>query len=209
MAGGYPSPDGLGRLIEANVIVRDMSNLHAKAYIADEFGLLGSANLTGAGMALITQKNAELSTVLSPQAVLSARSLCRCGGIHLIVVDDALSVAEAQAAEMPSSPAASVDRPQTSPALEVERLLAEARATEGALWIKAQSDAPRPDQWRKPYWFSNPGPGKPSLEAGDLALIYAKGIHGCYAVVEITDTATFDPDYVTENSGGDPEIGKR
>ncbi|EON32876.1 hypothetical protein GTC6_10966 [Gordonia terrae C-6] len=210
IANGYLSTSGLRELLAAGVTVRHLPNLHAKAQIVDTFGIVGSANLTNAGLALGAGRNAELSVLLAPHQVSATRATLALWWDESENVDEsALKWAESLAAALPSSEIPPRSSPVRSLELEVEQLLADARDSKRALWIKAQYGAPYPDLWRGPHWFSNPGPGKPSLTAGDLVLIYAKEIHGCYAVVEITNDAVYDPDFVSKNSGGNRDIGMR
>ncbi|MGW6035043.1 phospholipase D-like domain-containing protein [Gordonia terrae] len=210
IANGYLSTSGLRELIAAGITVRHLPNLHAKAQIVDTFGIVGSANLTNAGLALGAGRNAEASVVLAPHQVSATRAMLALWWDDSEIVDEsALERAESLAAALPSARKPSRSSPARTLELDVEHLLADARDADRSLWIKAQSGAPYPDRWRVPHWFSNPGPGKPSLKAGDLVLIYAKNIHGCYAVVEITDDAVHDPDFVSRNSGGNRDIGMR
>lgn len=67
VAGGYLSTDGLRLLLEAGVEVRNAPRLHAKVYLVDrEFGIVGSANLTGSGLGGSPNANLELSHRLDP-----------------------------------------------------------------------------------------------------------------------------------------------
>lgn len=43
---------------------------------------------------------------------------------------------------------------------------------------------------------------RPGFKPGDLVLIYAQATHACYAVVEVTDDPTFDPEFVNEHRDG-------
>ncbi|MED5803359.1 phospholipase D-like domain-containing protein [Gordonia sp. Z-3] len=212
IAGGFLSTSGLRELLHTGVTVRSVPRLHAKSYLVDlRFGLVGSANLTFAGLGLGTNSNAELSIVLDKSQVATARSeLARWWDSSDAVDEAAISNAEATAAALPIATPVQID-PTVPDALtlQTEHLLAEARDPNRGLWIKAQYGTAHPDQWREPYWFSSPDKGRPSFKPGDLVLIYAKEAHGCYAIVEITESAVLDPGFVTKNSGGEDWIGKR
>ncbi|MBM7331745.1 hypothetical protein JS562_54275, partial [Agrobacterium sp. S2] len=60
VANGFLSTAGLSVLLNAGVMVRSSTRLHAKAYLADDRGLVGSANLTRTGLGLVEPANLEL-----------------------------------------------------------------------------------------------------------------------------------------------------
>uniref|UniRef100_UPI003D933BAB phospholipase D-like domain-containing protein n=1 Tax=Gordonia sp. B7-2 TaxID=3420932 RepID=UPI003D933BAB len=212
IAGGYLSTQGLRELLDANVRIRNHVRLHAKAQlIDDDFGLIGSANLTSAGLGLAGTGNAELSLTLRVHEIAEARSyLNQWWELSANVDEAAIRDADRDAARLPiPSPLSSTEPQPDTLSLSAERLLADARDPSRALWIKAQYGDPNPNAWQSAHFFSSPKHRRPSIKRGDLVLIYAKNAHGCYAVVEVTDSATNDPDYVTNHSNGEEWVGER
>src|SRR5699024_979487 len=64
-ANHYLSTAGLHRLLEAGVMIQDCPQLHAMAYVVGtSFAMIGSANLTGAGLGSAQVSNLELSVTL-------------------------------------------------------------------------------------------------------------------------------------------------
>lgn len=210
LAGGYLSAAGLRSLLRADVSVRTHPRLHAKVYLADDFGLAGSANLTSSGLGLTARHNAELSvSLIAPEIIEAGRIYDEWWSSATEVDEAALLRAEELASALPATPkSATVDAQETTDAA-VERILTDARDPSRTLWIKAQNGAPSLEQWRHPHWFSSPARGRPRFAPGDLVLIFAKEARGAYAVLEVAGSASFDPDFVTVNSNGESWIGER
>ncbi|MFI5502334.1 phospholipase D-like domain-containing protein [Nocardia asteroides] len=210
-ANGYLPIEGLQRLLDVGVQIGHHPRLHAKAYIVDDdFALVGSANLTGTGLGTHTTSNAELSVLLQGEAIEETRRILASWWTGDLVDPHRLARLATEAANLPKAAkyVPTNGRESAPTARDVEQLLADARDPGRALWVKAQHHDPHLDGWRGAGWFSSSKRGKPGFRQGDLVLIYSKDAHGCYAVVEITDEPTFDPDYVAARSEV-PDAGER
>lgn len=210
IAGGYLSVAGLKSMLRAGVSVRTHPRLHAKVYLADDFGFVGSANLTSSGLGLTPHHNAELCISLAASDTAEAGQVFdEWWSVASEVDEAALLRAEELASALPATPKSATAKPQETTDATVERILTDARDPSRTLWLKAQNGAPSLDQWRDPHWFSSPAKGRPRFAPGDLVLLFAKEARGAYAVLEIASSASFDPDFVTENSNGESWIGER
>lgn len=192
---GHLNVPGLRELLGAGVTLEHVNRLHAKAFLAgDEFGLIGSANLTERGLGSGHHPNVELGVRLAAEEVAAARSIISrwpCTPLTLADLDEL----EEEAKHLAKPPRTRHARNEVdSP--NVDRLLAD--ASDGrTLWMKAEYGRRDPRRYRGEAWFASPGPTRrPSFKPGDLALIYAQSIHACYAVVEITDEAILNPGFL-------------
>lgn len=205
-AGGYLAQPGLRALLDAGVEVRDLRRLHAKTYLVDEeFGLIGSANLTDTGLGGGARPNAELSAHLDKQGVAKARAVVEAWWQEAEPIDT--ERLDAFAAEVDALPRMPRTRPTpTAPAnLEdgaIEQLLSDTRDPGRKLWVKAQTLHDELAPWRAPHWFSNHGGrGRPRIETGDLVAIYSTPHHGIIAIVEVTSDSREDPSFVRRQRG--------
>ena len=195
------STQDLTDLLEVGVQVSDVAALHAKAFVADDLlGVVGSANLTGPGLGSAGRPNVELSVRLDPDQVPGLRTLVhdwmRAG--RTVTAQDVRRVEE-QARLLPrpvGGPLGDLE-PSTPPAEGLPAI-----PPDVTLWVKAQYGAPNWQQWRTPHWFSSRNDRRPGFRPGDLVLIYAQDQHTCYAVVEVTDEPTFDPEFVDAQRDG-------
>lgn len=211
-AGGYLSTDGLRALMDAGVVLRHARRLHAKVYLADEnFGMAGSANLTGPGLGASANPNLELSLRLRPEDSLAAwTQVDEWWNTSTAVSRQDLDDLDRRARALPRAIAV-----QLSPELDgadedasqLANLVGDAR--ERNLWVKAQYGQPNYDQWRSEFWFSSAAHRRPSFAPGDLVLIYAKDAHACYAIVEVVDEPRNDPRYIVERGGRSEEEANR
>ncbi len=201
IANGYLSPVGLRRLIDARVAVRSHPSLHAKVFLAGDGGLVGSGNLTQAGLGTSGQPNLEMSVALTPDQARAARDAFDGWWDSATVVNEAaLRDAEARAREVPAvvvppsrpSPPGGDDLPQVA-----AELLAEARHVN--LWAKAVYGDEEADWEGDDLWIASSKRGKPTFAPGDLVLIYAKDLQVCDAIVEITAEAIWAPDIIAED----------
>lgn len=72
-------------------------------------------------------------------------------------------------------------------------LLAEARSVN--LWVKAVCGEEDPPDWSGDgMWIASSKRGRPSFAVGDLVLIYARDLHLCSAIVEITEPPRLAPE---------------
>ncbi|MGC5223712.1 phospholipase D-like domain-containing protein [Micromonospora sp. DT81.3] len=212
VAGGYLSTDGMRALLHAGVEIRSASRLHAKVYLVDStFGIVGSANLTGAGLGASTKPNLELSHRLdaggAEEATTQLEEWWRAS-VHVSLVD--LAKVDADARALPRGLALEIARASDSSEKELTLLAAligDARQTN--LWVKAQYGVPDYEQWRGEFWFSSAANRRPSFAPGDLVLIYAKEVHACYAIVEVIDEPRNDPRFIIERGGRPEEEARR
>lgn len=73
---GALNPGALRLLKDEGWEIRSIRNLHAKLSIVDGFwGLVGSGNLTNAGLGSTAKGNVELGVTLSPEQIDAASSI--------------------------------------------------------------------------------------------------------------------------------------
>lgn len=199
VANGVLTVEGLRRLLAAGVAIADCPGLHGKAYVVGQsFAMVGSANLTNAGLGESRTPNAELSVVVPRAEVAGVQEvLDEWWDASRYVGEEDLVELEERAEHLPKPPPRPPSRGGTheDPGLEavVEQLLADARADGVTLWAKAQYGDADPSAWQPEGWFSTGGRGTPKFAPGDLVLIYAQDEHGIYGVVEVLDEPTYDP----------------
>lgn len=156
--------------------------------------MLGSANLTGAGLGSSARPNRELGVELNAEQATQVRQT---------ISEWPVSTVDARALEELSARAQ--DLTQTTPehyqdldsesALQLaERLLDDARDQDRSLWVKLEYGEPGLENWRKDSFFASPKKGKPGFKPGDLVFICAKETQDCYAVVEVTADPEYQPD---------------
>jgi hypothetical protein len=198
IAAGVLQLAGLRDLIDHGVEVRTVARLHAKVVLVDDtFGIVGSANLTTAGLEGPPNGNFELGVTLDVDQREAAAAVVAGWWAAATQVDDvALKQAEAAARALPKTVHSVDELPPGSGATSAiaTQLLVEAR--DRGLWVKAVYDDGTDPSWPERGWISSSGPGKPSFKSGDFVLIYAQGLHRCNAIVEVTSPARFDPDFV-------------
>jgi len=204
VAGGFLSTAGLRLLVEAGVAVRSLARLHAKVYLVDdEFGVVGSANLTGSGLGTSAAPNRELSVRIEPNALVEVEDQVDAwwGSAASISLSD-IAALEAAARALPrEAPIVLPEPSEATASVALADLLADARGVN--LWVKAQYGEPDADQWRQPFWFSSRRDRIPSFKPRDLVLIYAKEAHACYAIIEVTSEPFHSPAYLLQH--GRPE----
>ena len=210
-AGGYLSIDGLRQLYVAGVKIRHIDALHAKVYIADEFAMVGSANLTNTGLGAATRPNVELSVQLAGEDVAHVRRTIGTWWESAETVDlAALADLEARVTRLPrlalQRTGVEAEPSDNKVGDQIAELIADAR--QRSLWVKAQYGAPNAQQWLDTHWFSSSKRGRPSFKEGDLVLIYSKEAHASYAIVEVRDAADNNPSFVVAQ-GYSAEDGAR
>ncbi len=215
VASTFLSVQGMMLMIDAGVEVRHVDSLHAKCFIVGSRGMLGSANLTGAGLGSSVNANRELGVELDPDQLEEARTMINAWPSRSVSKSD-LDDLVVQAEMLPKPAPGVRDQDGDSGLLDVEQLLADAREPQRSLWVKVEDGAPDLDQWRQEWRFSNPGSkrgdkwiGEPSIKTGDLVFMCATGTKDCYVVVEVTtDPELLPEDYVewaARREGEDPE----
>lgn len=193
IANGYLSTAGLRALMKAGVAVRTDPSLHAKIYLTGSAGIAGSGNLTQSGLGVGGSPNLEVAVRLSsPQVAAAMRATERWWTTATVVDEQLLRRAEADACKLPvvSPPRRLGDEKIVR---ETATLLGEARGVN--LWVKAlYGDQDPPDWTRRGTWISSSKKGRPSFAVNDLVLIYARDLHVCNAILQITREARYAPE---------------
>ncbi|WP_423446435.1 hypothetical protein AABM36_11750 [Kocuria sp. KSNUG] len=193
-AQGYLSVEGLRRLAAAGVELRHVKRLHAKCFLVGEQGLVGSGNLTGAGLGYAAEPNREIGVELAPDQVAALRATIEGWPAH-VVSDADLDDLEQRARSVAPMPGRMPDPADpTELRRAAEQVLLDAQSGERELWIKVEYGEPKPEAWLAPYFFASPKSGRPGFRAGDLVLICAGDTNDCYAIVEITGEAEWKTD---------------
>lgn len=218
VASTFLSVAGMVLLLDAGVEIRHVDRLHAKCFIVGSRGMLGSANLTGAGLGGSVNANRELGVELDPDQLEEARKMINGWPSRSVSKSD-LDILAEQAKELPKPTQMVRNEYEHSSLLEVERLLADARVPGRSLWVKFEHGEPVLHGWRKEFWFASPKmgeetgeetKGKPSFSPGDLVFICANDTKDCYAVVEVIAEAELRPqDYVEWAAERDGEDANR
>lgn len=202
---GALSPAALHLLANDGWEIRTIRNLHAKLSIVDRsWGLVGSGNLTNAGLGSTDKGNVELGVVLSPQQIDAASSIYEGWWREADAVTDR-DISHFDA--LPTHAFTATLESGVGPALEVgdpTDLQAILAAPDPAqrFWIKANYHRRRPDgrEWWHRGWISDWR--KASYRRGDLILLYlgAKfdGPRRCPAIVRVTRECRNDPQFVAE-----------
>lgn len=210
VANGYLSIHGMRSLLQAGVEVLHVDRLHAKCFLVGSRAMLGSANLTGAGLGSSASPNRELGVELEPEQVQEALEAISGWPARVVSPDDLDQLeqdAKSLTRALPQTQEAPLD---AGSALHLaETLLADARDEDRSLWLKLEYGAPKRDGWKEPSFFASPKKGRPGFRPGDLVFICAKESRDCYAVVEVTSEPEFQPgdyaDAVAEDRPGDLE----
>lgn len=211
-AGGYLSIAGLGLLLDAGVEIRNCTGLHAKAFVVGRrFAMVGSGNLTNAGLGFAQPSNRELAVRLPRSEVRRVqRILDEWWDEGSDVGADKLTALQKQVDSLPRPPRGSHTPGELSNqdlAAVVEQILGDARDTDAGLWIKAVDGTPVPRDWDPDGWFSSHSGNRPGFAPGDLVLLYSKEQGGCVGVLEVLDEPAHDPEFVSEQIG--VESGQR
>lgn len=214
---GALSPEALAILAAGGFELRSIRNLHAKVSLVDgSWGLVGSGNLTNAGLGSTKAGNVELGVILDRAQIEMARSIYESWWMEAKVIgDEELD----QFAALPrTKPNGYAVEPGVGPALEIpdsdalEAILGDERKAAGRqYWIKANYHRRNEDGrgWWHRGWISDAK--KASYQIDDLILLYlgAKydGPRCAPAIVRVSDECEYNPDFVARN--GDPEAQDR
>lgn len=203
---GVLDPSALLHLREAGFEIRSIRNLHAKLSLVDGWGLVGSGNLTKAGLGGTARGNVELGVVLSVAQIAEAGDYfdgwwqrARPVGPGVLEAFDSIErIASASGGSQPFGPA--WEEPQTE---ALDRVLAEDTASASArgYWIKSAYHSPEEPDWWMRGWISDAH--LPKYEIGDLIFIYLGKENGgpqrCPAVVRVISQAREDSKWVVEH----------
>jgi PLD-like domain len=200
---GSLDPKALSTLLNAGFEIRSIANLHAKVALVDSrWGLIGSGNLTGAGLGGEGGRgNYEMGTILS-LSQLEAASRIVLGWWKRAAEVDAEQVAiYAALPKLPKEPIGSlgplVEPPRTA---KLEEILEEDPETAASrcYWINSNYHDPANEYWWRRNWVSDGG--NKSYDVGDLLVIYLgktnKGPQLCPAVLRVAETCRYDREFV-------------
>lgn len=203
---GVLDPSALSLLRDSEFEIASIDNLHAKFMLVDSaWGLIGSGNLTGAGMGGEDGGgNYEMGVLLTSGQVEVASKIV-AGWWSLAGSVSADQIAEyASLPKFPKSPLGSVGPtivpPQTA---GLEEVLAEDAETAASrrYWINPNYHNPNDEKWWSREWVSDAG--NRSYGKGDLLVIYLGKTNGgpqlCPAVLSVTETCRYDPEFVIEH----------
>jgi len=211
VANGYLSIQGLGILLDADVHVAHVDRLHAKCFVVGSRAMLGSANLTGAGLGSSASPNRELGVELGGEQAQRALDIIATWPSRDIEPTDIERLLDESRNLTRATMRGQDAQLDTASALQLaEELLADARDTSRSLWLKLEYGSPGLDGWREESFFASPKKGKPGFRSGDLVFICAKDSRDCYAVVEVTSDPDFQPDdYAALTARDRPEALER
>lgn len=199
VANGYLAVQGLRALLDAGVEVVHVDRLHAKCFIIGSRAMLGSANLTGAGLGSSANPNFELGVELAPAHLQRALEVIATWPSRDVNSADLDQLMEESRRLTRTSVRRQNEVLDPASALHLaEELLADARDPDRSLWLKLEYGEPGLHGWREQSWFASPKKGRPGFKPGDLVFICAKDTHDCYAVVEVTSAPEFQPDYYAD-----------
>jgi hypothetical protein len=198
VASGYLSVQGLRLLLAAKVEVRHTERLHAKCFIVGSQAMIGSANLTGAGLGSSASPNRELGISLTRQDANAARVLISGWPARIVQLTD-LDNLMISANGLGRTERVQNGKLDSISALQLaEQLLVDARDPQRSLWLKLEYGEPALDGWREKAWFASPKKGRPGFKPGDLVFICAKGTGDCYAIVQVDSEPKYQPDYYVD-----------
>jgi len=205
---GALDPKALRILQEGGFEIASRSNLHAKVSIVDShWGLVGSGNLTNAGLGSTKRGNAELGVALGGTQIDEAAEIfarwwhdAKPVSRKLIETFDALE----RIGRPPGEPVAYGPPVESAQTDELEQILAEDEEAAHArqYWLKsAYHDPNNPDWWHR-GWISDSAP-LPKYKKNDLIVIYLGAKNGgpqlCPAVVRAATESRYDPGWVIEH----------
>jgi hypothetical protein len=182
--------EGLRELLTAGVQIRHLDDLHAKLFLTESHGFVGSANLTDAGLGSNPPGNHELTVALTADQRTKAGAVFdRWYGSAQPVDLAMIRNCERQAAKLPIR----LKRPPTvapGKAALIDRtdeLLEEATGVD--VWIKAIDIDD--GGWGPGAWISNSRRARFSV--GDLVVIYSKYHQACTSLLRVDKLAVEDP----------------
>lgn len=195
VAAGVLSTDGLQTLLLAGVEIRSIERLHAKVSIVDsKFGLVGSGNLTQAGLGSSIQPNLELSVSLNQKQIDDGSGIVNSWWQSADPVDmQAISRVVEQARQIPRIfpiPAGRNDNGTAIAREAVAKLLDDAKHRN--LWVKGVYGDVEKTDWEGDGWIASPKKNRPSFFPGDLVIICALDEKACVAIVEVMTEPRID-----------------
>lgn len=199
---GALSAKGLLELQADGFEIASLANLHAKLSLVDSWGIIGSGNLTGAGLGLGGEGNLELGVELSETQSLSAAAIfTRWWQRADPVPASELKRLAALPVQIPKG-GSSTKGPKLplDGAENLEAILAEDSDTAASrgYWIKANYHRHDQEDWWRRGWISDHR--RASYAIGDLIVLYLSARNGgparCPAVVRAMTKIRHDPNFV-------------
>lgn len=204
MQWGSLDPEALSLLFDCGYEIASVANLHAKVALTDQgWGLVGSGNLTGAGLGGSSSGNYEMGVVLAPGQLDSAAEIFEAwwkAAKPVTAVELAAYAALPKLAKHPLGSVGPVLPPPVTAALE--EILEEDPATAASrrYWINTNYHNPADPYWWHRRWVSDSS--QKQYKKGDLLVIYLgkenDGPQRCPAVLGVTEPCRFDPEFVRE-----------
>lgn len=202
---GALNTDALKQLYECEFKIASIANLHAKVSLVDStWGLVGSGNLTGAGLGGDEGGgNFEMGVLLTPDQLEIATGIVtswwnRADGVGMGDIE--------RYAALPKVSKSSVGDfgPVLAPphTAKLEEILAEDVVTAASrrYWINTNYHDPMDEHWWDRNWVSD-GSKKP-YEVGDLLVVYLGKENGgpqrCPAILGVVEPSSYDRAFVLE-----------
>jgi hypothetical protein len=200
---GVLDPEGLAALHQCGFEIATIRNLHAKASLLDgKWGLIGSGNLTGAGLGGEDGGNAELGVVLRATQVQAAAEIVSRWWNKADPVSAAEIDAYAALPLLPGIPEENGAGPTLglTDTTALEEILAEDPTTAvlRGYWIKSNYHRHDDEAWWHRSWISDRR--KAPYAPGDLIVLYLGkrdgGPGNCPAIVRAESTSELDREFV-------------
>ncbi|HEX5608617.1 MAG TPA: phospholipase D-like domain-containing protein [Solirubrobacterales bacterium] len=202
---GVLDTEALEHLHDADFEISSIANLHAKVSLVDSsWGLIGSGNLTGAGLGGSRGGNHELGVLLDEAQAAAAYSVMARWWRKAKTVGPEEIERYAGLPKLARSPIG--DFGPSLPVPEVTglaQILAEDATTAASrsYWVDANYHNPADESWWRRNWIS--GPRRASYQVGDLIFIYltkrSGGPGACAAAVQATTACRKDRQWVIDH----------
>lgn len=199
VASGYLSVDALKLLASADVRVRHLDRLHAKAYVMDDVAIVGSGNLTWAGLGAqeSSSPNTELNYVLSnAESRETIAEVANWVSNSEKVSGKRLNEIESQARQIVVQRLPKTNQGGRKAPESMDR----------SFWVKLHYGFADWNLWRDEAWFSNAK--RASIKRGDLILIAAQEDSAVHAIVEATSDARYDLDVLLDADYSEEEANR-
>ncbi len=208
-------PGALETLLDSGFELCSVPNLHAKLSLTDtSWGLVGSGNLTNAGLGSEGRANVELGVVLDAEQIASAAELFARWWDGADPIGAGLLAEYALLPRLklaPGQPGAYGTPVGTGLPQSLEAILAEDELTAlgRGYWVKSNYQRHDVPTWWKRGWISDWR--QASYAIGDLIVLYLSAKDGgpaiCPAVVRVTEPPQLAGEWIAEH--GDPEAAQQ
>jgi hypothetical protein len=212
---GVLDPYGLDTLLDSGFELCSVPNLHAKLSLIDtSWGLVGSANLTNAGLGSKGGANVELGVILDGGQIATAAELFTrwwdsADPIGAGVIAEYAALPRLK--KSPGQPVAYGTPVAVSLPQSLEDIFAEDELTAlgRGYWVKSNYQRHDDSTWWRRGWISDWR--QASYAIGDLIVLYLSakddGPAICPAVVRVTEQSELASEWIAEH--GDPEAAKQ